>query len=64
MEGCMRIFNYVLCSVIVIFLFACAQPPKVDPGAMQITPADSEEVEIPKICEAQYQSKKFRVAVV
>lgn len=48
----------------ILFMFACAQPPKVDPGAMQITPADQEQVQIPKVCEAQYQGKKYKVAVV
>ncbi|MCX8083596.1 MAG: CsgG/HfaB family protein [Calditerrivibrio sp.] len=59
----MRFFKY-LSVLAVVFLFACAQPPKLDPGAMQITPADQEQVQVPKICEAQYQGKKYKVAVV
>ncbi|ADR18923.1 CsgG/HfaB family protein [Calditerrivibrio nitroreducens] len=58
--------NYLKYLVVftVFFLFACAQPPKVDPGALQITPADQEQVQIPTVCQPQYQGKKYKVAVV
>ncbi|MEF3255488.1 MAG: hypothetical protein K6348_08015, partial [Deferribacterales bacterium] len=59
----MKFFKYL--SILTIFLvLACAQPPKVDPGALQITPADQEQVQIPKVCESQYQGKKYKIAVV
>jgi len=63
MEGFMKFLKFFT-VLSMAFLFACAQPPKVDPGALQITPADQEQVQIPKVCEAQYQSKKYKIAVV
>jgi curli biogenesis system outer membrane secretion channel CsgG len=46
-----------------LVLFACAAP-KIDPMSMQVTPADTEQVNIPQICMAQYESKKISVAVL
>lgn len=59
----MNLLRYFLVFTVVL-VFACAQPPKIDPGSMQITPADQEQVQIPKVCEAQYQGKKYKIAVV
>jgi curli biogenesis system outer membrane secretion channel CsgG len=46
-----------------LVLFACAAP-KIDPMSMRVTPADTEQVNIPQICMAQYESKKISVAVL
>lgn len=60
----MKLAKFLLFLIVTIFIFACAQAPKVDPGGLQVTPADSEQVVIPKVCEPQYEAKKFKVAVV
>jgi len=58
--------HFKIFSLVVTFsflIFACA-PPKVDPGSMQVTPSDTEQVSIPKTCMAQYENKKVTVAVL
>lgn len=54
---------FVLFSSLSFMMIACA-PPKIDPGSMQVTPADTEQVNIPKICMAQYENRKITVAVL
>jgi len=57
-------FNYFFLLVIIVMLYACAAAPKLDPASLEITPADIEQVVIPPVCMAQYQSKKLSVAVL
>jgi len=54
---------FVLVSSLSFMMFACA-PPKIDPGSMQVTPADTEQVNIPQICMPQYENKKITVAIL
>jgi hypothetical protein len=57
-------FNYFFLLVVIVMLYACAAAPKLDPASLEITPADIEQVVIPPVCMAQYQSKKLSVAVL
>lgn len=59
-----KYFNYFFLLVVIAMLYACAAAPKLDPASLEITPADTEQVVIPPVCMAQYQSKKLSVAVL
>ncbi|KAA0258134.1 hypothetical protein FHQ18_06990 [Deferribacter autotrophicus] len=49
--------------VIVLMIVSCG-PPKVDPMSLSIVSADTEQVQVPEVCKAQYETRKLRVAVV
>ncbi|MGA1862754.1 hypothetical protein OWM07_07715 [Deferribacter thermophilus] len=53
----------LLIVTVIIFLVSCGTP-KVDPMALSIVPADTEQVQVPQVCRAQYETRQLRVAVV
>lgn len=57
--------SYVfLVAALILIVTGCSGAPKLDPLAMQITPADTQQVQIADICKPQYVSKVRTVAVV
>ena len=55
--------SLVVTIVSVMVIAGCMGPPKVDPMAFQVTPADAERVSISAICKPQYESKKATLAI-